>query len=224
MLVRRLLAALLVLLGVAALVVGIGMRTIWLPADQVSATLATDATGPLLVTAPGVLEARPGPVTIEASADDGASVLLAIGRERDVEAWVGDAAHTRVTGFGVDDTLTGEATDGEAEVPDPTGSDLWVQTAVGEGTATLEYQLLDGRYLLLAGTDGVAPAPGQLTLTWPREVTTPWSMPLIVLGALLLLAALALLVDARRHPRASRPEPAGPHAVPAGTAPEGENR
>lgn len=207
MLVRRLLVGLLALLGIAALAAGIGMRTLWLPDDQVQASLSVDGAAPLLVTAAGVLEARPGPVTVEASTDGGTPLVLAVGRERDVQAWVGDAAHTIVTGFTPEGELTSEAAEGEAEVPDPAGSDLWVQTVTGEGTATLEYEQPEGRYVLLAASDGVSPAPGRLVLTWPREVTTPWSMPLIVLGALLLLAAVALLVQARRHARAAGSAP-----------------
>lgn len=211
MLVRRLLVILLVLLGVAAVAVGAGLRTVWLPEDVVRATLSVEEVVPLLVTAPGVLEARPGPVTVEVSSEGATPLLLAVGREQDVEAWVGDAAYTTVTGFAAGEALTSETTEGEAQVPDPAGSDLWIQTAAGQGTVTLEYEVPDGRYLLLAAADGAAPAPGNLTLTWPREVTTPWSLPLIVLGALLLLAALALLVGTRRRARANRsataPEP-----------------
>lgn len=202
MLVRRLLVALLALLGIAALAVGVGLRTVWLPEDQVRAVFSTDSGAPLLVTAPGVLEARPGPVTVEASAEGGSPVLLVVGRERDVEGWVGEAAHTTVTGFSAEEVLTGETTEGEAEVPDPTGSDLWVQRETGEGTATLEYESADGSYVLLAATDGANPAPQELAMTWPREVTTPWSLPLILVGVLLVGAAVLLL--ALRGSRRSR--------------------
>ena len=207
MLVRRLLVVLLALLGVAALAVGIGMRTIWLPDDEVRATLAVDTDAPLLITAPGVLEARPGPVTVEVSGESDAPLLLAVGSERDVEAWVGDAAHTTVTGFSTETVLTSESTDGEAEVPDPSGSDLWVQTAAADGEVTLDYDPPEGRYLLLAASDGAAPAPAELTVTWPREVTTPWSVPLIVLGAVLLLAAVVLGLVTERAARGRRSSP-----------------
>jgi len=203
-LVRRLLVALLALLGIAALAGGIGLRTVWLPDDEVRATFTTDEGAPVLVTAPGVLETRPGPVTVEATTPDDAPVLLAIGREGDVEAWVGEAAHTTVTQFTTEQTLTGETVEGEAEVPNPAGSDLWVQVEDGEGTATLEYAATGGSYVLLAASDGVAPAPQELTLTWPHEVTTPWSLPLIVLGALLVVGAAALTVVLWRGSRAGR--------------------
>lgn len=208
MLVRRLLAVVLVLLGVAALAVGIGLRTVWLPDDRVQATLSTDGPGPLLVTAPGLLETRPGPVTVEARVDDDAPVLLAVGRERDVEGWVGEAAHTTVTGFTAEQALTAETTEGEAEVPDPAGSDLWVASETGEGSATLEYEAREGRYLLLAASDGATPAPSELTLTWPREVTTPWSLPLMALGVLLLVGAAGIFLDSRRGSRATDHRPA----------------
>lgn len=204
MLVRRLLVALLAVGGIAALAGGIGLRTVWLPEDQVRATFTSDERAPLLVTAPGVLETHPGPVTVEATAPDGAPVLLAIGREGEVEAWVGEAAHTTVTGFASEQVLTGETAEGEAEVPNPAGSDLWVQREDGEGSASLQYEYPTDSYVLLAASDGVAPAPSEVTLTWPREVTTPWSVPLIVLGALLFGGAVALSVVLWRGSRAGR--------------------
>ncbi len=67
-LVRRALVALVALLGVAALVVGIGMRTVWLPADTATAT-ADLSDGPVALTAPGVMEMRAGPVTATLTGD-----------------------------------------------------------------------------------------------------------------------------------------------------------
>jgi len=47
----------------------------------------------------------------------------------------------------------------------------------------------------LAATDGSGPAP-RITLSWPRTVSTPWLIPGIIVGGLLLLAGVfGLLID-----------------------------
>lgn len=217
---------LLALLGAVALGVGIAMRTVWLPDDQVTATARLDGTRPLVVSAPGLLEMRPGPVTVTATSPDDAPVLIARGREEDVQAWVGDAAHHVLTGLSgptaleIEDAGTPPADADPADpadpdpavpdpaVPDPAGSDLWVQSESGTGEASLTWDDPQGRWLLLFAGDGTAPAPQEVSLTWPREVTTPWSTPLTVTGAVLLAlasaGAAAIVVWVRRTRRTRR--------------------
>lgn len=191
---RRVLVALLAVLGLLAVGAGIGLRTIWLPDDTVVARASVADPGVVVTTAPGVLEARPGPVTVSAQAPDDGPVLLAVGRQEDVEAYSDGLARTRLTGFGGADgsALTSTSDEGEPTVADPATSDLWVQRATGAGTATLRYDPPPGRWLLLAAGDGTAPAPSTITLTWPSPVSTPWAVPLVLVGTLLLLAAAVL--------------------------------
>lgn len=200
---RRLLPALVVgllaLAGLAALAVGIAQRTVWLPDDEVTATARITGPVPVVLTEPGVLELRDGPVVVRARAAAGAQVLLAVGREADVQAWVGPASHARLTGLSTETTLAVEPTQGEPTVPDPVASDLWVQRESGTGTASLTYDQDDGRWLLLAASDGTAAAPSEISMTWPREVSAPWSTPLVVGGALALVVAVVLGVVSRRR-------------------------
>ncbi|WP_043503468.1 hypothetical protein [Georgenia sp. SUBG003] len=120
-------------------------------------------------------------------------MVLAVGRTADVDAWVGTAAHTRITGLEsweqleVGDVAAGDAgeepTEGATEepsepaaLPDPAGSDLWVVQQAGTGSAELDWADRDGRWSLLAATDGTAPAP-EVSMTWDVEVRTPWLVP-----------------------------------------------
>lgn len=196
------LAALLALAGLAAVAVGIAQRTIWLPDDEVTASARLSPDVPLAVTAPGVLEMREGPVTVTVTAEaPDAPVVLALGREGDVEAWVEGAAHSVIGGHTAPAQLRVETVDGETEVPDPgTTSDLWLEQETGIGGATYVYDPPPGGWVLLAATNGTVPGPVEMTFTWPREVSTPWSLPLIVLGAVLIAsgAAVAGLVWYRR--------------------------
>lgn len=222
-LAERAALVLLALLGVAALVVGIGLRTWWLPSDEVTATArlsaaaggGADGAAPLVITAPGVLESRPGPVQVTATAEEGRPVVLAVGREVDVRAWTAGVPTATVTGLRTPTALAVEppaATTAPAEVPDPATSDLWTQRSTGTTSASLTYDPPEGRYLLLAATDGSAPAPARLQLTWPQDQATPAAVPLMAGGAAALLLALVLLAV---HRRAVRRRAAAPGRRPA---------
>jgi len=91
---------------------------------------------------------------------------------------------------------TAEPTDGDAAgeataaVADPTGSDLWVAEATGDGEAELEWSRQDGRWSVLVAAVGPDAGPVTLRLTWPQVVTTPWLAPGVAVGGLLLVAGL----------------------------------
>ena len=88
-------------------------------------------------------------------------------------------------------SATGESAGGAtAAVADPSGSDLWVLQATGNGTATLTWDAQPGRWSLLVASLG-EPSP-VIELAWPRTVTTPWLWPGVVGGALLFLTGLGL--------------------------------
>ncbi|MFH5824062.1 hypothetical protein [Georgenia sp. AZ-5] len=205
---RRIISVALIVLGALAIALAIASATVWRPTDTVTLTLPERPSTAVVVSDAGVLDAVGSEVTVEATADDGQPVTLAVGRTADVDAWVRDAPHTRITGLASWQELTvepaGEEADtAEAGVPDPAGSDLWVAEQSGTGSAELSWEDREGRWSLVAATDGTAPAP-QVSLTWPVEVRTPWLVPGLVVGAVLLLAGLTLLaVDllARRELR-----------------------
>ncbi|MDM7855792.1 hypothetical protein [Cellulomonas alba] len=87
-----------------------------------------------------------------------------------------------------------------AAAADPTGSDMWVQESAGNGSASLTWQAQPGRWSLIAVSTGAA-AP-TLSISWPRVVTTPWLWPLVVIGLVLVLGAVAMFLwDVRRRRR-----------------------
>lgn len=104
----RLTGAVLVLLGLVAAGSGVASATLWRPADHVQAEAIAAGATTLLVTEPGVLELVDDTVTVRASAPAGSTVVLAVGREADVRAWVGLDPHTRVTGLADASTLAAE--------------------------------------------------------------------------------------------------------------------
>ncbi|HEY0217131.1 MAG TPA: hypothetical protein VGC57_12130 [Cellulomonas sp.] len=95
---QRLIAALLGVLGIAAAALGIASATAWRADDPLVATVTASSDDRTLVTDPGVLELAGDPVTVTVTAGD-SPVVLVVGRDTDVDAWIGTDAYLRVTGL-----------------------------------------------------------------------------------------------------------------------------
>ena len=87
--------------------------------------------------------------------------------------------------------------------PNPSGSDLWLEEFTADTRLTTTINVPNGISVIVA-SDGTAPAPTNLTLSWPADNSTPWAGPLIVGGALVLLIGLVLYLLALLHLRRSR--------------------
>jgi len=188
-------AVALVLLGLLTLLAGLGQKTIWAPSATYTASAPSDAAAaPLTVIDKNLRTAQGGTVKIKIEGDG--NFMLAAGRPDDVDAWVGKTAHNTVTGVSADEkSLQVGHTDGDATAPNPSGSDLWVSTENASGE--LEYSWTppaDGEWSLLLAADGTKPAPSSISMTFPNDTSTPWAVPLMVIGGLLILAGIALTV------------------------------
>jgi hypothetical protein len=129
-----------------------------------------------------------------------------------------DAASAAATGVAgaPAPSATASSAPAPAAAADPTNSDLWVAQATGKGSATLTWDVPPGRWSLLVASLGSTSPTVQLA--WPRAVTTPWLWPGIIIGALLLLAASALLVRLWARARKGLSEPEW-HPVTTGAVP-----
>ncbi|MDQ0673362.1 hypothetical protein QFZ36_000923 [Pseudarthrobacter siccitolerans] len=194
-------AVALVLLGLLTLLAGIGQRTIWAPSETFTASAPADGqAAPLTVIDQKLRTLHGGTVKISIEGDG--NFLLAAGRPDDVDAWVGPTAHNTVTGVSEDGkSLQVEHADGEATAPSPAGSDLWVSTENASGE--LDYSWTppaDGDWTLLLASDGTRPAPASISMTFPNDTSTPWAIPLMVLGSLLILGGIVLaLLSVRKR-------------------------
>ncbi|ALV44064.1 hypothetical protein AU252_18790 [Pseudarthrobacter sulfonivorans] len=187
------------LLGLLTLLAGIGQKTIWAPSETFTASAPADAAeAPLTVIDQNLRTAQGGTVKIKIEGDG--NFMLAAGRPDDVDAWVGPTAHNTITGVSEDNkSLQVEHADGDATAPNPSGSDLWVSTENASGE--LEYSWTppaDGEWSLLLASDGTKPAPSSVSMTFPNDTSTPWAIPLMVIGGLLILAGIALVVLSAR--------------------------
>ncbi|MCT9870252.1 hypothetical protein [Paenarthrobacter aurescens] len=191
--VRLKTAALLVLLGLLTMLAGIGQLTFWAPSETVTASVPSDTkAAPLTVIDQKLIALHDGPVKIKIQGEG--NFIVATGRPDDVEAWVGETAHTTLTGVSADQkSLEVSSVDGEATAPSPAGSDLWVSTEDASGELDYTWNPpADGEWSLLVAGDGTQPAPSSISMTFPNNATTPWAVPLIVLGIIIILVGAAL--------------------------------
>lgn len=120
-------------------------------------------------------------------------VVISIAREVDAEGWIGEAAALRLTGLQTESTLRTSAIEGELEAAADPDSDLWWHTAEGADEAQLVWKKEPGRWSVV-----IASSPdtkiSQVSFTWPQSTATPAAMPLIMVGAFLILVGAALLL------------------------------
>ena len=76
---RRILSAIIAVLGLLAIVLAVCSATVWRPSATAKATLAASPTQNYVVTQPGVLSRVDSKVTVTATADSGEDVFLAVG-------------------------------------------------------------------------------------------------------------------------------------------------
>jgi hypothetical protein len=217
----------------AALMIGAGIaqRTIFPASEAQSIPIETAGDTAFTLIDGAVLTSLPGSQTLTVEGED--EVFAAYGRTSDVTAWLSDASYTAVT-LGADNTVqtsdiepeaaaapTPEPTPASTATPSetpaaetdtpatttegrsPVGSDLWLDEFEQQGRLTTPLQLPDTMSVLVA-SDGTAPAPTRLTLTWPVDSSTPWAGPLIIGGAIVLAVGLFLYVLGIRHARRAR--------------------
>lgn len=200
---QRVLAVLLVLLGVAGLVLGRLGETVWAPDTERTATVQLSDPGPAVLIDPGVLYVggQEGEVSITGASD----ITLITAPSGDIEAWLGDAHYTRVTGLSDWATLTTEEVNpgGTAELPTPAQSDLWRSVETSPSPATIDVaEFAAGEHgeneqmyrPILIVTDGTAPGAESISMTWPVEARNEWVPYAYAAGAALAVIGLVLLV------------------------------
>lgn len=189
---------------VAALMIGFGIaqRTILAAPDHVSLSTTVPTDAAVTIIDGSVLGTFDGSQTLTIAGSD--TVFAAYGRTADVLAWVGDTRHQVVSIDAETGELTSQVVDGEeTEVPDPNGSDLWLDDYQRDDELTLTVSVPDDVSFLIV-SDGIQPAPGDITISWPIDNSTPWAGPLIVGGAVVLLVGIGFLIWATNHMRSGR--------------------
>ncbi|MDR6866010.1 hypothetical protein J2Y69_000595 [Microbacterium resistens] len=211
---------------------GIAQRTIFLGPKEVKAELSVDQQQRYTMIDGDVLRSHPGEQTLVARGDG--PILAAQARTADLEAWLSDVSYNHVSldksGKPVSEVVepkadaaassssssssSSSATDQAEAVRNPAASDLWLETVNDENALIDRMQLPEGVSVLVA-SDGSAPAPKDVVLSWPLDTATPWAGPLMVAGGAFMLLGLVLYVLAVLHSRRGRgPRRKGPPPMP----------
>jgi hypothetical protein len=202
----RLAAFAVALVGALLLLAALARVTVWATPAHTVVRVAGQPGKPVVVTTAAAL-ALDGPsvrVTVRA-AEPGRDVFVGIGRASDVEAYLGKAARTEVTGVqGADAVLTSSGSD--ASLPEPTGVDVWALAMTGRGSATLVWPRADGSWRMVAAVDGATP-PADVVLDWQRGPGSALTPALFGVGGLLLVLGL---VGIRATRRRTAPVPRAP--------------
>lgn len=208
---------------------GIAQRTLFQGPDTAVEAISVDEAAPYLVIDGAVLNEVDGAQTLRAQGDG--DIFAAYGRTADMTAWLSDTPYNVAT-LGADGEIVTElvepetvvepaqdapaddaatddpATDDSAAAEEPTarspiGSDLWLDEFQQSDILIAPLQLPEGMSVLVA-SDGTAPAPANVSVSWPISNSTPWAGPLIVAGGVVLGVGVLLYILGIRHARRAR--------------------
>ncbi len=171
---------------------GIAQRTIFAEPDTVTVSTVVDSETAITIIDGEALNAFEGSQTVEVIGDG--EIFTGYGRTTDVLAWLGEAEYTLVSFDAESGELESTLVRGsETELPNPNGSDLWLDDYLKEDELSLTVNVPEDISFIVAA-DGVEPAPDAIAISWPLDNSTPWSGPLIAGGAIVLLLGLGLLL------------------------------
>jgi hypothetical protein len=210
--VRFVLAIISFVLAAVMIGYGIAQRTILAEPDEAAISTVISSTAAVTVIDGATLNAFDGSQTLTISGSD--EVFAAYGRTSDVLAWVGDTTYNALSYDSTAGAFTSTVVPGaEKTVPDPNGSDLWIDDYKKNQTLTLTVNVPEDISFIIV-SDGTQPAPSNIRLSWPLDNSTPWSGPLIIGGAIALILGLGLLLWATNHMRSGRGPRRKPQKLP----------
>lgn len=154
------------------------------------------------------------PTATEASSEH---IIMAWGRQADVMAYIGNVSYQEIVASSEGGQLTVSKTTGtEISIPDPAGSDLWVEKFEADNYLSRDVATPKANYVVIA-TDGALPAPKKITVTWKMDIDESVPTNLFYGGLLIAFIGgvfyfLGWWTDRRKHrhrqgrmPRRPRP-------------------
>jgi hypothetical protein len=200
--VRFVLAIICFIIAFGTLGTGIAQRTFFAPPSEVTLHTVSRAPAPVVVIDGSALNSYKQTQNVKLSGS--ATTFAAYGRTSDVLAWVGNATYNEVTLNKSTDELQSKLHVGKTDtVPNPAGSDLWLQQFAFDQGKNFSIKI-PADMSVIAVSNGKLPAPSDISVTWPLDDSNPWAGPLILTGAIALLAGLILLLVAFYHLRRTR--------------------
>lgn len=220
---------------------GIAQRTIFLGPESEQVSVDIEQPQPYVLLDGAVLQIRPGAQELLVRGEG--DIFLAYGRTADMKAWLADADYNEVTLNAQDEPQTelveaesagsseeeapaddaapadeaagADAATGEDAGRNPAGSDLWLESFAEKDSLTADNLRLPEGMSVLIAADGTKDAPDEIVVSWPLDTTTPFAGPLMVSGAVVLLAGVVMYILGILHQRRGRgPRRKGPGPLP----------
>jgi hypothetical protein len=210
---RFLVAAVLFTISTALILTGVAQRTILAPPSQYNMTFEPESSAAYGLIPNDVLTLYPG--TIEVKADGGPQAFLALGRESDIEAYIGESKHMSLVAKPSTKEVEAKDFAGTAPTVNPSNSDLWRAQVEAPLAASLPVSAEDGGAVLIA-SNGLAPIPPKIDIIWKPTFDPTPSGVLIWIGLVLLAIAVVLTLYTfrtmriNRGPRRRTPKPPKP--------------
>ena len=211
--VKRVVGALLALVGLALTVVGVWFATQLGTSGTAEFSVDPDTTDPVVIR-PDVLNRVDADVVVTATPASGGTVWMALANPSDATAVLGPARHVDVTGVSVPDWALETAVRGSGAATELGAADLWRQQDEGTGPVSLTVQQDEAPETLVVATEGAALQ--SLTLTVVRKTWFVEAVVAALVGLFLLVVGVVLLWP-RRHQRT--PAVAVPAVPEAATTP-----
>ncbi len=223
--VKRVVGALLALVGLALTVVGVWFAA-QLGTSGTAEFVVHPATADPVLIGPDVLNRVDADVVVTATPTSGGSMWMALANPSDADAVVADSKHLAVTGVTVSDWSLDTASTGTGAAPELGAADLWRQQDEAKGPVTLTVKQSGAPETLVVKSQG-----GQVDTLTLRVTDKSWFVEAVVaalIGLFLLVAGVVLLTARRlRHHGAvevppvpavpAAPEVAEEAAAPTGT-------
>lgn len=167
---------------IAAVMIGAGIaqRTVFQGPSEATESIQTDGSTAYTLIDGAVLGSLPGAQSLRVAGEG--EVFVSYGRTSDMQAWLADVPYTAVT-LGQENavqtalvpaSVTPPASDATTTARTPAGSDLWLDEYQQTGSLSTTLQLPSDMSVLVA-SDGTAPAPTDVSVTWPIDNSTPWA-------------------------------------------------
>lgn len=195
-LVRRVVGALLALLGLAGAGTGI-----WLVSSLGSSGTATFTTAPdarVVVLDPQVLNRVDHPVDVTARSESSERLWAGVARPSDVEALLGEGKRVEVSGVDVRSWALETRAQGKGTGVDPTTLDVWQRATGGEGSVTTTIdQTQAPQTLVVAAPEGATLS--EVTMSVSDKGWFSKALALLLGGLALLAVGVFLLVRGLRR-------------------------
>ena len=199
---RRILGAVMALLGVALAAVGAWTALTLGPSGEAHFSATSKATGAIVVE-PDVLNSLNIPVRVTATRSDGGAVWLAASPSTDARAILARSAVSTVSGVHFPAGTLDLRASGAGALPDISTADVWRLSTEGVGSKNLVVDQGRGpEMVLVTSGDNTALTNVTMTLTWAHRSWFFEALTAVVIGA--IVAAFALFDLSHSHRLARR--------------------